>query len=742
MPKRFKALCLLVLPVAGLLLPHPVRAQGPDRDQAHPRVERITFRGADALRRGDLLEAIITEETRCRGLIFRPICAITDWRLIHQRRYLDRTNLRADELRLRIYYFQRGYRRARVSSEVLPRGRGVEVVFHIEEGEPLIVGDMEVRQTERVLSRRQIRRVNLPREGEPLDLLRLSAGIVQLDDRLGRRGYLDGEVHDSVDITPDTLRARLVVVVEPGRRSTLGELDIDGNEDVTDRVIADALRLGRGRVLRSTDIAASQRSLYEANLFHEARVVVPEQPDSAKRVEITVREAPARAARVGGGFNTMEFIQAEARYTHYNWLGGGRRLDVRGTIGNLLADQLNGSGIFRDVLPDGPGERDGNAFLKPTWLASVEFMQPAFRSAANVVGLSAFTHRRIIPGVVIDEGIGAEASATRRFDFQTPVSATYRYELVAVQAGDLYFCVIYAICELQTIDALQERHRLSPAGLTVFSDRADDPIAPTTGYRLRVEAEHASAATMSDFRYNRVSASAAGYHPLDLHRRRVLAGRLRAGWAGALGGTAEAVGIGGEWDELLHPRKRFYSGGSRSVRGYRENQLGPRVLTVNPNALVEDGGCTGATIADGTCNPNDVPVGEFIPRPAGGRSVLEASIEYRFPVRGSVQGAIFLDGATVGDAPGMLFADGSGAITPGFGVRFGSPVGPIRIDVGIRPGGAEDLPVITEVLAPNGDRRLVRLDTPRRYDPVGDAGGFFSQALRRLTLHLSIGEAY
>lgn len=742
MPRQLKALCLLLLPLAGLVPPSPVPAQGTDRADDRPRVERITFRGADSIDRDDLLDAIVTEETRCRGLILRPFCALTDWHVIKPRQYLDRRELPADELRLRIYYFQRGYRRAEVSSDVVSRGRGVEVVFDIAEGPPTLLEAVDVTQTERALSRREVRRANLPRQGEPLNLLRLAAGLVQLDDGLGRRGYLDGVVHDSIVLSTDELRARVLVVVEPGARTTLRELDINGNEDVDDRTIGDALQLRRGGVLRSTDITASQRSLYEANLFHEARVRVPEQPDSAKRLEITVREAPPRAARIGAGFNTIEFVQTEARYTHHNWYGRGRRLDIRGTVGNLFASQLNDAGIFHDVIPDG-GLRDEGAFLRPTWLASIEFMQPSFRSAANVLGTNVFTHRRIIPGVVVDQGFGGELSVTRRFDYRTPATISYRHERVSVEAGDLYFCVNFAICELATIDVLQQRHRLSPLGLTIYSDRADDPIAPTTGYRLRLEAEHASAATISSFRYNRVSAAAAGYYPFDVHRRRVLAGRLRLGWVGPLGGTGAAVGLEDGPDDLLHPRKRFYAGGARSVRGYRENQLGPRVLTVNPIVLIEDGGCTAASIADLSCDPNQAPVDEFTPRPAGGRSVIEASVEYRVPLRGPLQGAVFIDGAWVGESLTGVVGDGFGAITPGVGIRYASPVGPIRVDLGLRPSRAEDLAVITEDVGDNGERRLVRLATLRHYDPVGDAeDSFLRGVLRRITLHLAIGEAY
>jgi hypothetical protein len=74
-------------------------------------------------------------------------------------------------------------------------------------------------------------------------------------------------------------------------------------------------------------------------------------------------------------------------------------------------------------------------------------------------------------------------------------------------------------------------------------------------------------------------------------------------------------------------------------------------------------------------------------------------------------------------------------ITPGIGIRYSSPVGPIRADLGLNPGGSETLPVVTENIV-NGVRSLVRLKQSRVYNPT--AGGL----LNRLVLHLSIGEAF
>jgi outer membrane protein assembly factor BamA len=131
----------------------------------------------------------------------------------------------------------------------------------------------------------------------------------------------------------------------------------------------------------------------------------------------------------------------------------------------------------------------------------------------------------------------------------------------------------------------------------------------------------------------------------------------------------------------------------------------------------------------------------LISRPLGGTSLVEASVEYRFPLMRKLDGAVFIDGAVVGDAPLQRVSDiqsitkGTGAITPGFGVRYLSPVGPIRIDIGINPKLSESLGVVTEDIV-NGERKIVALHTTRTY------GGENKTILSRLTLHFSIGQAF
>jgi outer membrane protein insertion porin family/translocation and assembly module TamA len=269
--------------------------------------------------------------------------------------------------------------------------------------------------------------------------------------------------------------------------------------------------------------------------------------------------------------------------------------------------------------------------------------------------------------------------------------------------------------------------------------------------------EHASRFTVSDYQYNRVYGEGALYSRFG-PRSSVLALNLRVGFVRPLAGGPTSV---------LHPRKRFYAGGAQSVRGYGENELGPRVLTLPPSFLAHSHTATGApcditTSAIRLCDPNFIfdttdvtlPAGDdkFTPRPLGGTSLLEGSIEYRFPLPllANLQGAVFVDGAAVGErvldplgAGVRTLADlvrGTGAITPGFGVRYMSGVGPIRIDLGFNPAKAEDLAVVTSILV-NGQQELIPLDIPRHYAPYSASSGL-SALLNRFVLHLSIGQAY
>jgi outer membrane protein assembly factor BamA len=369
-----------------------------------------------------------------------------------------------------------------------------------------------------------------------------------------------------------------------------------------------------------------------------------------------------------------------------------------------------------------------------------------------------------VPGVVIDNGYGGNATFTRTLAPRAPLSATYRFEITRVEANGPYFCVNFGVCDTTTVNALRTHGKLSPLSLQVQADRSDVPLAPTRGYVARGNVETAQGWTASDYRYFRAYGDAAWYLRFG-QRSAVLATHLRAGVVRPFAGPSG--------DAVLHPRTRFYAGGAQSVRGFGENQLGPRILTLPPDYLVyardvNGNPCDVTSDAIRLCDPNTAVdltearngnfanVGKddyFMPRPLGGTSLVEGSVEYRFPLPffSGLRGAVFVDGAAVGErvfdplnnGVQQTLADlvrGTTAITPGFGVRYYTAVGPIRVDLGINPSRSENLAVVTEIQR-NGRSELIPLETTKRFSPIGSSHGV-GAILNRLVLHLSIGEAY
>jgi outer membrane protein insertion porin family len=707
-------------------------------------VVNVTLKGVKGVKKTDLLSNIYTTASYCNSFILKPFCWISKSSYFYTKKYLDHQELQRDVLRIRVFYWKRGYREAEVDTVVVPRGKDkVGVTFTITEGPPTLVSNIVVNQpTPTLLSQREINKRMLLGNNGPLNLIRLDSTRVFLQARLFDKGYADAEVDTAVAIDSAAHTAAVTFTLNPKYKTTVEDIIIHGNDDVTERTIRKSLTFNVGDIFVRSEMLRSQRALYESNLFRRAAIeprppIDIATPDSAKVIVVTVQEAPPREARLSAGFNTVDFAQVGGRFTDYNFFGGARTLDVQAAVGNLLASSLNGRGIFHST--SGPPSRDLARYFVPTYNGSIDLRQPWFGSPRNELALSLFTHRRSAPGIYIDRGYGTSFTFTREVADRAPASLNYRFEISKVDAGDVYFCINYGVCDLPTLNALRGNQKLSPFTITSSIDRTNDPFSPNTGFRANGSLEHASTFTASDFRYNRATVDGAAFY--KLRKRGAIGAHMRIGWVNALGSTAQAVGVTlGSDDGILHPRKRFYAGGSHSVRGYGENQLGPRVLTV-PIGVLQSHDSLNVACTSGTdvtsCDPNAGLLNrDFEPRPLGGNFVIEGSVEARFPVWQQLFGAVFVDAGQVRQKTSPDLPRSKAAITPGFGFRYRSPVGPIRADIGINPGGSETLPVVTEKIV-NGQRTLVTLQQRREYSPTQGGG-----IMNRMILHLSIGEAF
>ncbi len=780
-----------------------------------PEVREVRFVGVHSVPKPILSVAVATQASQCLALIYRPFCLFSKSPYIYQRAYLDRTELERDVVRVLVFYYKRGYRDAQVDTAVTRAGRNeVDVTFTVREGRPTLVRTLAVGDTAAPagapgatpprsrVTPAALAKLLEPRPGLPLNTLVLDSSVVRVRDAYFEQGYGNAIVAKA-KIRDDTAAraADVLIPVAPGPLTPISRIDIvhlGAQHEVSDRTIRAAVGLKPGDLFRRSEVARGQRTLYESGLFRSAiidtavatdpatgRTVCASQagevarpasaaagakPDSTKALAICVAEAALREARTSFGFNTADFFQAEGRFTHNYFTGTSRRLDVQAVIGNLGSKALYRAlpGAFQNPFQASnlPGNRDSR-FFEPTYNLGVNLQQQYVGSPRNTLGLGVFASRRSSPGVYVDESEGATATFTRRLADAVNASLAYRFALTRVQAGDVYFCVNFGICDEPTIGVLQSRRKLSPVSAVVSFSRTDDPFEPTRGTQGQLTLEHASNLTLSDFKYNRAMAEVAVYHPAPAFPRVTLAARIRGGYLAAFGSSST--------NNVLQPQTRFYAGGAQSVRGYGENQLGPRTLTVAPNDILGQGTRTvnGVTTTTYSCpyaaaspDPNSADVlrqcfaarrdslgdSYFTPRALGGSALLEGNLEARVPIFGPVLGAVFVDAGALGNKSLRDLASGSIAVTPGFGVRYKSPVGPVRVDLGIRPKLVETLPVVTQYTDSAGVNRLLTLTSGRSCStPVGALGcrNYPADSLSglrkitgRLVLHLSIGEAF
>jgi outer membrane protein insertion porin family len=711
-------------------------------------VAKLVFDGAHAVSPDELKLVVFTRTSSCRLVLLAALCKLSRSQLLIDRRRTTPAALGEDVTKLRVYYWQRGFRDAQVDTVLTPARHGMNVAFRIVEGEPTRIGTLDVEQRAPVLSDKELSAALVVHAGEPLDLIALDTTLNRLRDAVWNKGYGDVSVDTTVP-RPDASHVVPVRIdIDPKYITRVGRVDFEGNRTLSESTLRRGVTLRPGTLYTRDAVLESQRHLLQQPLLARAVVVTPPGGDSIKTINVAVAEQKPRHIDATVGFNTIEFGQASLDVRH-NALGAGRWLRLYGSVGNLLSEQLNGWGIFQQVIPSDP-IFDADPFFQPAYEASLTLTQPWIFGARTSASIRGFANRRVLTGVAVDQSAGGVVGIAHDIAPRAPIGLNYRLEAVRVEAGAVYFCAGYGVCDAATIQALSNTQRLAPIGASAWIDRSDDLDSPTHGYTALLDAEHASKATGSTFEHNRAMVDASYYKALGAipstygiaKAPPVLAFHVRAGMVRPFDSDRAALGVSTPGEGIAHPRTLFYAGGMQSVRGFAENELGPRVLQVRTASLLA-AGCTLASIADGSCNPAGVPNDQLFPVPTGGSSLIEGNVELRMPLMKGLTGVAFVDGAHVGTSGLATVGQAKGAVTPGFGFRYRSPLGVLRLDFGLRPVGEELLPVVVAIPGATGQLRIVRLQQEKSYSPVENPSpGTWRAIGRRIVVHFAMGQAF
>ena len=182
-----------------------------------------------------------------------------------------------------------------------------------------------------------------------------------------------------------------------------------------------------------------------------------------------------------------------------------------------------------------------------------------------------------------------------------------------------------------TVGRTRGTARLLTPGASLATTRYNNRHRPTDGYRLHSEVRGSHEAVGSDESFLRVPGSAGWVHGMP--------------WGGRLLARTEVGAMAVDGFDALAPSQRFFTGGDTTVRGYEFASLGP----------VDESG-----------------------EGVGGRFLAVVSIEYEHPVKDKWSGAVFAD---AGNAFDTGRRNEGLKVGVGFGVRWQSPIGAVRLDV-------------------------------------------------------------
>jgi outer membrane protein assembly complex protein YaeT len=548
-----------------------------------------------------------------------------------EQHYFSREQFEADLKRMVAFYNDRGYPDARVRSfdvELSRDQESVDITVHISEGEPVVVERVELVGFDDLAPpayRALEARMPLA-AGQPMDRALLQAGREAALDQLREHGY----PYAAVRMTEEpgtTERQRIVrLVADTGPQARHGAIEILGNRNVSDDVIERQLAFRPGDVYRQSRILESQRRLYRLEVFQFANVQ-PLREENEKLLEIptrvTVTEGPPRRVNFSLGYGSEERVRGEIDWRHVNFLGGARTAGVRGRY----------SALDRGVR--------------------VSFTEPYFLTPRYSFGLQGQGWYSNEPAYALNT-VGGRLTITRQFGragaapvrgarATTSLSFTYANEWEEYSISD------EALEDLTFRDRLialgldprtgTGRGQRSAISLDAGRNTTDNILDARRGYFASVHLEQAGSYLGGDFSY--YEATAEGRYYLALGHAAIVAVRARAGSIDALRGAADIEGA-------VPFFKRYFLGGATNLRGWGRFQVSP---------------LSGAGL------------------PIGGHTVANFSTEVRFPVWSQLAGVIFVDGGNVWANP-WDFRLNDLRYNVGPGLRYNTPIGPVRADFG------------------------------------------------------------
>ena len=501
------------------------------------------------------------------------------------------------------------------------------------------------------------------RPGMPFHVPQLRAAASTMLLRYLNEGYEAAQVDVEPRFGESGETADVVFVVREGPRIFVDHVLVVGNRQISASTIRRELAIRPGEPLGRDEIDETRRRLTALGIFRRIELREFSHGGGDRRdVVVMVEEAPATRVGYGGGLEASQRLRAAAsgaaaeqlEFAPRGFFEIGRR-NLWGK--NRSIDLYTRVSLWPKGAPAGEVSRTDLGLNEYRFL--LNFREPRAFGQSGDLFVSGFGEQVIRPSFdLISRGVNTELRRAIGSRMTGRLGHTYGVNRIADEQ--------LRSEDRPLVDRLFPEVRLSTFSAGLVRDTRTDPLEPTGGTLLAVDVEGSSRLIGSAVGFAKTVLQ--GFYYRRLPGAAVFAAGARLGLARSFTTTfLEATTLVLTDDGVpmlqtvakrtflhtLPASERFFAGGDSTVRGFALDRLGDR-STIGANGF-----------------------------PTGGNAMIVLNSELRVPVFGPLQVVGFLDAGNVVDRVSNLdLASVRGAA--GFGVRYRSPIGPIRVDLGFK----------------------------------------------------------
>ena len=604
-----------------------------DRGRKH-KVDHIGFRGNHQISEKDLMAQVSIKKSHIwtHGSVSQKV-------------------LKQSTANIEALYRDRGFEDVKVTSQAIDHEPKIDVDFDIQEGAQTIVDNVEVTGNQNIPYEQLTAPTGFQlRSGTAFSPRKLAEDRNRISATYLNRGYLNAEVKASFSQSgADPHRVNVSYAITERQLVRLSDVVYLGQNHTKLSLIRKTAQIAPETPMRRGQMLEAESRLYDLNIFDWSSVG-PRKPiinQTDEEALVKVHEAKRNEITYGFGF--------EVSHRGGNVPGGTVAIPGGGPIVGLGSNQI------------APSQ---STFASPR--GSIEFDRRNMRGLGETASASLLLSRldqRALTTYTQPHFVGSQWSSLTSFS----IERNSENPLFTASLGDLSFQVERlisrkhntrlqvrydfnktALSHLLVPDLVLEQDRnvrLSTFSGTLIHDTRDKPLDAHRGIYSTLDLSITPTALGSSADFAKLFGQYAFYKPVGPV---VFANSIRLGMAKAFAGS------------FVPTSQLFFSGGGTSLRSFPIDQAGPQRLVPFCNVLQGQSGCVNVTV------------------PVGGRQLFILNSELRFPLRlmKALGGVLFYDGGNVYRAINFNDFVNNYTNTIGFGLRYATPIGPVRIDIG------------------------------------------------------------